>query len=233
MPLPKIDMPIYEVKLPSNEKKIKYRPFTVKEEKILLTAQESQDPTQIITSVKQIVNNCLIDYDVDDLALFDLEYILICIRAKSIDNKIKFKVEDPDTSEEVELELDLNQVFIEKDKEHTNRIKVSDEYTLFLKYPGVDDFFELINGDKPTVEKNFEIMVSCMDKLVSEDEVHNFKDFTKKEVDEFIESLHTDIVKKLKQFFDTIPKLRHEIKYKNKSGDDKTFVIQGTQTFFI
>lgn len=233
MPLPKIDMPIYETKLPSNGKKIKYRPFTVKEEKILLTAQESKDATQIITSVKQIVNNCLIDYSVDDLALFDLEYILISVRAKSIDNKIKFKIEDPDTNEEVELELDLDRVTIEKNADHTNRIKVSNEYTLFLKYPNIDDFFEMINGDKPNSEKNFEIMISCMDKLVSEDEVHNFKDFTKKEVDEFVESLHTDIVKKLRQFFDTIPKLRHKIEYKNKNGDDKTFVIEGTQTFFI
>ena len=233
MPLPKIDMPIYEEKLPSNGKKIKYRPFTVKEEKILLTAQESEDPAQIITSVKQIVNNCLIDYDIDDLALFDLEYVLISIRAKSISNKIKFKVEDPDTNEEVELELDLDHVKIEKDKEHSNKIQITDAYTLFLKYPSIDDFFEMINDEKPSTEKNFELMISCMDKLASEEEVHNFKDFTKKEIDDFVDSLHTDVVKKLRQFFDTIPKLRHEIQYKNKNGEDKTFVIQGTQTFFI
>lgn len=233
MALPKIDLPIYELKLPSNDKKVKFRPFTVKEEKILLIAQETQDPAQIINSVKQVVNNCLIDYNIDDLALFDLEYLLINIRAKSIDNLVKFKIEDPDTKEEVQLELDLNNVKIEKDDNHTNRIKLDNTYTLFLKYPSVDIFFDFLTQEKPNAEKNLEIMLSCMDKLVSEDEVYNFKDFTKKEVDDFVESLHADSVKKLKEFFDTIPKIRHEIHYRNKTGDNKTFVIQGTQTFFI
>lgn len=233
MALPKIDLPIYELKLPSNDKKVKFRPFTVKEEKILLISQETQDPAQIINSVKQVVNNCLIDYDIDDLALFDLEYLLINIRAKSIDNLVKFKIEDPDTKEEVQLELDLNNVKIEKDDKHTNRIKLDGTYTLFLKYPSIDVFFDFLTQEKPSAEKNLEIMLSCMDRLVSEDEVYNFKDFTKKEVDDFVESLHADSVKKLKEFFDTIPKIRHEIHYRNKAGDDKTFVIQGTQTFFI
>lgn len=233
MALPKIDLPIYELKLPSNDKKVKFRPFTVKEEKILLIAQETKDPAQIINSVKQVVNNCLIDYNIDDLALFDLEYLLINIRAKSIDNLVKFKIEDPDTKEEVQLELDLNNVKIEKDDKHTNRIKLDNTYTLFLKYPSVDIFFDFLTQEKPSAEKNLEIMLSCMDKLVSEDEVYNFKDFTKKEVDDFVESLHADSVKKLKEFFDTIPKIRHEIHYRNKTGDNKTFVIQGTQTFFI
>lgn len=233
MALPKIDLPIYELKLPSNDKKVKFRPFTVKEEKILLIAQETKDPAQIINSVKQVVNNCLIDYNIDDLALFDLEYLLINIRAKSIDNLVKFKIEDPDTKEEVQLELDLNNVKIEKDASHTNRIKLDDTYTLFLKYPSIDVFFDFLTQEKPSAEKNLEIMLSCMDRLVSEDEVYNFKDFTKKEVDDFVESLHADSVKKLKEFFDTIPKIRHEIHYRNKTGDNKTFVIQGTQTFFI
>lgn len=233
MPLPKIDLPIYELKLPSNDMSVKYRPFTVKEEKILLIAQETQEAEQIINSVKQVVNNCLIDSDIDKLALFDLEYLLINIRAKSIDNMVKFKVNDPDTEEEIELELDLSKVKVHKDDAHTNRIKLDDTYTLFLKYPNVDVFFGFLTEENQTTEKNLEIMISCMDKLVSEDEVFNFKDFTKKEVDEFVESLHADAVKKLREFFDTIPKITHEIPYKNKNGEDKTFVIQGTQTFFI
>lgn len=233
MALPKIDLPIYELRLPSNDKKVRYRPFTVKEEKILLIAQETKEPEQIINSVKQVVNNCLVDYDIEDLALFDLEYLLINIRAKSIDNLIKFKIEDPDTKEEVQLELNLNGVKIEKDENHTNKIKLDDTYTLFLKYPSIDVFFDFLTQEKPSVEKNLEIMISCMDKLVSKDDVFNFKDFSKKEIDSFVESLHTDAVKKLREFFDTIPKIRHEIPYKNKNGDSKTFIIQGTQTFFI
>lgn len=233
MPLPKIDLPIYELKLPSNGKKIKYRPFTVKEEKILLIAQESTSPEQVINSVKQVVNNCLIDYDVDDLALFDLEYLLINIRAKSIDNLVKFKIKDPDTEEEVELELDLNNVKVQKSDNHSERIRIDDTYTLFLKYPSIDVFFDFLMDEKKSAEKNLQIMLSCMDKLASNDDVYNFKDFTKKEIDEFVESLHSETIKKLKEFFDTIPKIRHEIPYKNKNGDSKTFVIEGTQTFFI
>lgn len=233
MSLPKIDLPIYELQLPSNDKKVKYRPFTVKEEKILLIAQESKDPNQVISSIKRIVNNCMIDCDMKELSLFDLEYLLISIRSKSIDNKVKFKIKDPGTDEEIQLELDLNRVKVEKDENHTKKIKVSDKYTLFLKYPNIDDFYKLILDDKSSTEKNFEIMISCMDKLASEDEVFSFKDFTKKEIDEFVESLHTDTVKKIKDFFDTIPKIRHELQYKNSKGEEKTFVIQGTQTFFI
>lgn len=233
MPLPKIDMPIYDVKLPSNGKKVKYRPFTVKEEKILLIAQESKDADQVISSIKQIVNNCLIDESIDKLSLFDLEYLLISIRSKSIDSIVKFKIEDPDTKEQIELELDLNNVKIEKSPEHSNRIKVSEKYQLFLKYPNVDDFFSLMNNEKSSADRNYDIMIACMDKLVSEDEVFNFKDFTKKEVDDFVESLHNDVVKELKKFFDTIPKIRHEIEYVNSKSENKTFVIQGTQTFFI
>lgn len=233
MALPKIDLPMYELKLPSNDKKVKFRPFTVKEEKVLLIAQETKEAEQIINSVKQVVNNCLIDYDIDDLSLFDLEYLLINIRAKSIDNVVKFKIEDPDTKEEVQLELDLSKVKIEKDERHSNKIALDDKYTLFLKYPSVDLFFDFLTQESQSAEKNLEIMISCFDKLVSAEDVYNFKDFSKKEIDDFVESLHADTVKKLREFFDTVPKIRHEIPYKNKNGDNKTFVIQGTQTFFI
>jgi hypothetical protein len=233
MALPKIDLPIYELELPSTGKKVKYRPFTVKEEKILLTAQESKDADQILISVKQVINNCLIDYDIDTLALFDLEYLLINIRSKSIDNIIKFEITEPESEDKIQLELDISKVKIEKDPKHTNKIKLNDTYTLFLKYPNVDEFFGFLVNEKVGSEKNLEIMLSCMDKLVSEDEVYNFKDFTKKEIDDFVESLHADNIRKLKEFFDTIPKIRHEIPYKNKKGENKTFVIQGTQTFFI
>lgn len=233
MALPKIDLPLYELELPSNGKKIKFRPFTVKEEKILLIAQESKDPAQVINSVKQIANNCLIDCTIDDLALFDLEYLIIRIRSKSIDNMVNFEIRDPDTDEKVQLKLDLDMVKVEKTKDHINKIKLSDVYTLFLKYPNIDDLFFLTNETDTSSEKNFKIMISCMDKLVSEDEVYKFADFSQKEIDNFVESLHSDNIKKLKQFFDTMPKIRHEIPYENSEGKNTTFVIQGTQTFFI
>lgn len=233
MTLPKISMPIFELELPSNGKKVKYRPFTVKEEKILLIAQETKEPKQIITAIKQIVNNCMIDYALEDLSLFDLEYLLLSIRSRSVDNTIEFEIEDPDTKEPVQLAINLSDIKITKDPNHTNRIKLSDTYTLFLKYPSIDDFAEMLENEALTQEKSFEILMSCIDKLVSEEEVYNFKDFTKKQIDDFVESLHSDVVKKMKEFFDTIPKLRHEIHYVNSEGKNKTFVVEGTQTFFI
>jgi hypothetical protein len=233
MALPKIDLPMYELKLPSNDKKVKFRPFTVKEEKILLTAQESKDPSQMMNAVKQIVNNCLIDFDADDLAVFDLEYVLINLRSKSVDNEVKFEIEDPGTKEKIKLTLDLSKVTVNKSKDHTNKIKIDDVYTLFLKYPSMDMFKDLINTEEASTEKTFEILMSCMDKLATEDEVFNFKDFSKKEVDDFVESLHSDVVKKMKLFFDTIPKVRYEIPYENSAGEKKTYVIEGIQSFFI
>lgn len=233
MALPKIDLPIYELTLPSNGQKLQYRPFTVKEEKILLTAQQSKEPEQIVIAIKQIVNNCIIDYDVDKLALFDLEYLMINVRARSVDSNVEFEIEDPDTKGKVKLVLNLENVKVHRDERHTNKIQVDDTYTLFLKYPTIDDFSDIIGkGDLPP-EKTYEILMSCIDKLASEDDVYNFKDFTKKQVDEFVDSLNADVTKKIKIFFDTMPKVRHEMPYKNSNGEEKVFTIQGTQSFFM
>lgn len=233
MPLPKIDLPLYEITLPSNEKKIKYRPFTVKEEKILLTAQQSKDAQQIVMAIKQIVNNCIQDYDIEKLALFDLEYLLINIRAKSVDNSVEFEIEDPDTKEKIKLKLDLQNVKVHRDERHSNKIQLDDTYTLFLKYPTIDDFAEILNKEDLSPEKSYEILISCIDMVASKDEVYNFKDFSKKQVDDFVESLHSDVTKKIKLFFDTMPKVRHEMPYKNSNGEEKVFTIQGTQSFFM
>lgn len=233
MALPKIDLPVYQCDLPSTGKKIKFRPFTVKEEKILLTAQESKDPEQVMLSIKQILNNCLFDKSVDDLAIFDVEYLLIQLRSKSVDNVVEFEVQDPETEEKVKLKLDLGAVKVQRDTDHTNRIKISDTYTLFLKYPNIDQFEKLMKKEEQTADDSYDVMLSCLDKLASEEEVYSFKDFPKKEVDDFVESLHSDTIKNIKKFFDTMPKVRHEIPYKNSKDENKTFVIEGTQTFFI
>jgi hypothetical protein len=233
MALPKIDLPIYELELPSTGKKVKYRPFTVKEEKILLTAQESSDVNQVILSIKQIINNCMIDSDVSDFALFDLEFVLINLRSKSVDNKISFEIQDSDTKETIKLEVDLTDIKVHRDPKHTNKIKVDDKYTLFLKYPSIDSFTGMLNGETITSEQSFEMLISCIDQLVSEDEVFKFKDFTKKEIDDFVESLESEVIKKMKYFFDTIPKVRHEVKYKNSEGKEKIYAIEGIKSFFI
>lgn len=234
MALPKIDLPIFELTLPSTGEKVKYRGFTVKEEKILLVAQESKDPEQEVLASKQVVNNCLIDKDISELAMFDLEYVLLILRSKSVDNTITFNIKDPDTEESVTLELDIDEgLSLTRDPEHTNEVKINDEYTLFLKYPTIDQFISIIqmNQDDPLV--NYFIMTSCLDKLASEDEVHHFKDYSGEDIDAFMENVQGDVLKKIQKFFETMPKLRHEMKYTNNEGTEKTFVIEGMRSFFI
>jgi hypothetical protein len=233
MALPKIELPILEMKLPSNGEKIQYRQFTVKEEKILLVAQESKDPEQEIVAAKQVVNNCLLEKDIGELSMFDLEFVLLTLRAKSIDNNISFNITDPETEEAVEVSLNIDEVSLTRDEAHTNRVKINDEYTLFLKYPTIDEFINIVgmNPEDPLV--NYFIMVSCLDKVASDDEVHLFSEYKDEEVDDFMGSMTGDVIQGVQKFFETMPKLRHEIKYVNNLGNEKTFVIEGMRTFFI
>lgn len=231
--LPKIDLPLFELELPSTGEKIKYRPFSVKEEKILLVAQESDDPEQTVLSVKQIVNNCLVDTKVEKLAMFDLEYILLMLRSKSVDNNIKFGVKDPDTEENVELEIDLNEVKVTRDEEHTNQIRINDDYVLFLRYPTIEEFIKIAGSDAKDPLTNYFIMTSCLDKVASEEDVYKFSDYSDEEIDDFMENLQGDVIKKIQNFFETMPKLRHEMKYTNSEGKEQTFVIEGMRSFFI
>jgi hypothetical protein len=231
--LPKIDLPISEIELPSTGEKVKFRSFTVKEEKILLIAQESDDPEQEILAMKQIIGNCLIDADVNKFAMFDLEYILLAIRSRSVDNAMNFTIKDPDTNELVDLEIDIANISLVRDEKHKTKIKINDSYTLTLKYPTIDEFTQIIqmNPNDPLV--NYFIMITCLDKLYSEDEVFDLTEYTNDEIDEFMDGMSGDVMKGIKDFFETMPKVRHEMKYKNKNGKDKTFVIEGMRTFFI
>ena len=231
--LPKIQQPIFELELPSSGDKVKYRTFTVKEEKILLIAQETKDIDQAILSIKQVVNNCLIDKSVDELSMFDLEYVLLTLRSKSVDNAVAFAIKDPETDERVELELDLNDVQITKGENHSKEIRVTDDFVLCMRYPTINEFLALMKADSNDTNANFQIMIDCMDKLVGNDEVYKFIDFSAAEIEAFADDLDASAVKKIKQFFETMPTLRHELKYTNKNGKEQTFVIEGMQTFFI
>lgn len=231
--LPKIDLPISVLELPSTGEKVKYRPFTVKEEKILLVAQESNDAEQELLATKQIVNNCLTDKEVSSLAMFDLEYVLLVLRGRAVDNEISFSIKDPDTNETVQLNVDINEVKVVKSEEHTNRIQVNDEYSLFLKYPSIDEFAKIIKMDPKDPLVNYFVMTSCLDTIASEDEVFNFKDYTDEQIDSFMEDMTGDVIKGIQKFFETMPKLRHEMKYKNKEGKEQTFVLEGMRSFFI
>lgn len=233
MKLPKIDTAIYEMALPSSGKKIHYRAFSVKEEKIFLIAQESKDINQAILAIKQVINNCLVDADIHELAIFDVEYLMLLLRARSVDNTIAFSIKDGETGEKIDLELNLDEVKLQIPENHTKEIRLSEEYVLFMKYPTIEEFAELLRNGSDDVETNYKLMVSCMEKLVSEDSVYMFSDFTQEEIDEFVDDLQSTVVQKIKDFFETLPKLRHEMKYKNKAGAEKIFVIEGMETFFI
>lgn len=230
--LPKIDLPIYEMLLPSTKEKIKYRPFTVKEEKILLVAQESGEPEQQIVAVKQIVNNCLIDRDVAEFAMFDLEFVMLALRSRSVDNKIPIKIQDEDTGEKVELELDLEMVELETHDEHTNRVPINENYTLFLKYPTIDEFIQIATSDPNDPLTSYFILISCLDKVASDDEVFEFKDYKRDEVDKFMEDVSSDVVRGIEKFFDTMPAMKYEIPYTLKDGTEKTFKVAGINAFF-
>jgi hypothetical protein len=233
MALPKIDLPIFEMALPSTGEKIKYRPFTVKEEKILLVAQEAKEASQEILAVKQVVNNCLIDKDVSELAMFDLEYVILVLRSRSIDNNIEFTIKDPNTQENVSLSIDLENIKITKSENHTNKIRINEEYILYLKYPTIDEYIKILEIDQTDPLVNYLLMVSCLEKLASEDEVHHFKNYSTNEIDIFVETFSGEVIKKIQHFFETMPKLRHEMKYTNKEGKEQTFVIEGMRSFFI
>jgi hypothetical protein len=234
MKLPTIDLPIYETTLPSTGEKIKYRTFTVKEEKIMLIAKESRDPDHVILSIKQVLNNCIIGKSVDELAVFDIEYVLAMIRGKSVDSVVDFTIKDPETDEDIKLKLKIDDIKVHKDENHTNKIRLNDQYVLFMKYPTYDAYTKAL---KPEAAKDplayYDTMIACFDRLVSPETVYEFSSFSRDEIDDFVEGLGADVVEKIEQFFQTMPVLRHEIKYKNSNGTERTFVIEGTESFFM
>lgn len=234
MSLPKISLPLFPITVPSTKQKTKFRPFTVKEEKILLIAQESKDLEQIILSIKQIIENCVEDIDSSQLATFDLEYLFLNIRAKSVANEMNFVIRDPETQEEIELMIDIHDITIHEHDNHTNIIKVNDDIALKMQYPKIEQIKALAEvGEEKQQEALFDIMISCIESVVNGDEVYKLKDFSDKEVSDFIDSLSSITIKEIEKFFNTMPTLRYEKKYKRKDGVEKTFIAEGTETFFI
>lgn len=232
MALPKIDLPLNELTLPSNQQKVMYRPFTVKEEKILLVAAEAQDALVEMTAIKQVVNNCLFDVAIEDISMLDLEFVFLKLRATSVNNTAKFNINDPDTGESIPVEFDLDTIEILRDPEHTKEVKVNDDLVLYLKYPNINDFMKIIGMEATDPLVNYVIMVSCLDTLATEDEVHSFSDYDEAEIAAFMDNMSGDIVKKISKFFETMPKLKQELQYTNSNGDEKTFVIEGMRSFF-
>jgi len=233
MALPKIDLPLFELNLLSDDTLIKYRPFTVKEEKILLIAQESKDPNQMVLAMKQIATNCCPGVNIDEMSMFDLEYVMLQLRAKSIDNKINFTINDPETNNPVQIEIDVEEVELVINEEHTREISITDDMYLMMRYPRLNEVSVFLGVVENPTESLFNVMISCIESVVNGDEIQKLEDFTKEEISSFIESFPGGTIDAIQKFFETMPKLSFKSKYINSDGNEKEVTLEGTETFFL
>lgn len=239
MPLPKINTPTYELVIPSSKKKIKYRPFLVREEKILVMALESEDMTQITNAVVDTITNCIQTrgVKVSDLSTFDIEYIFLNIRSKSVGETIEVNITCPDDGEtQAQVSINVDDIKIQTDKKHTNIINLDDNLKMRLKYPALEQFIESnfeYNTDESDVDKSLDMIISCVDIIYNEEESWAASDSSKKEMKEFIEQMNTKQFKEIETFFATMPKLSHKIKVKNpKTGVVNDVILEGLASFF-
>ena len=236
MALPKLNTPTYELEVPSTDKKIKYRPFLVKEEKILMIAMESKDNAQIVNAVKDIVTSCTFnELDVANLPMFDVEYIFLQIRAKSVGEISKLKLLCPDDQKTyADVEVDLTKVEVQVGDNHTNKIELTDDMGMIMTYPTIDSFLE--SGiEKIDATNMLDVIGSFVLQIYEEkgEKVYEAKDQTKKELTDFIESMNSNQFKKLQSFFDTMPKLKHEVMVKNpKTKKENKVTLTGLNDFF-
>ena len=240
MPLPKISTPTYELELPSTGKKIKYRPFLVKEEKILILALESENIKQITTSIKSILKECIQTRGVkiDTLPIFDIEYLFLNVRGKSVSEALDLVVTCPDDNKTtVPVKIYIDEIKDVKSPHHNNDIKLDDKLTLRLKYPSLDEFiksnFDFSSRDEGALEQSFEIIATCIDQVYNEEESWAASDCTKKELLEWVETLNTNQFKLIESFFTTMPKLSHTLKVKNpKTKVENDVTLEGLSSFF-
>ncbi len=222
MPLPKIATPTYELELPSTKQTINYRPFLVKEEKLLVLALESEDNKQITTAIKAVIKNCIITkgIKVEKLPTFDIEYLFLNIRGKSVGEEVEVNVICPDDeSTQVPVTILIDDIKVKENEEHTKQVKVDNTLMMEMKYPSLDEFIQS-NFDfkeENNMERSFDLIGGCIDKIYNEEEVWSTADCTKKEVKEFLEQMNSSQFKEIEKFFDTMPKLSYE-KYGGKQN---------------
>ena len=238
MPLPKIATPTYELELPSTGKTISYRPFLVKEEKLLVLALESEDTKQITNAIKAVLKSCVQTkgIKVETLPTFDIEFLFLNIRGKSVGEELEVNVICPDDEEtQVKVTINLDDIQIEKSEDHNNQIKLDDELMMEMKYPSLDEFiknnFDFKNEN--AMDQSFQLIASCIDKIYNEEEVWATADCTKKEVNEFLEQMNSSQFKEIETFFETMPKLSHTITVTNpKTKVESEVVLEGLASFF-
>ena len=238
MPLPKISAPSYELVIPSSKRKIKFRPFLVKEEKILILAMESQDSKQIANAVKDVISHCILSkgIKVEKLSTFDIEYLFLNIRGKSVGEELEIMVTCPDDKKtQVPTMINIDDIKVQMNDDHSPDIKLDDEYSMRMKYPSMDEFIKtnFATGDV-NVDDTFQLISSCIDQVYSEDESWTAADCTKKELTDFIESLNSKQFKDVEKFFETMPKLSHTIKVTNpETKVENEILLEGLQSFFV
>ena len=237
MPLPKIATPTYELELPSTGKKIKYRPFLVKEEKILIIAMESEDEKQITNAIKEVISSCIITrgIKVEQLSTFDIEYLFLNIRGKSVGEEVEVMVTCQDDGvTQVPTMINLDEIRVQKGKNHSRDIKLDADLVLRMKYPSLDEFIKNnFSGEEITVDNTFDLIASCVEQVYSEEESWSASDCTKKELTQFLEQLSSKQFKEIETFFETMPKLSHTVTVKNpNTGVENEIVLEGLTAFF-
>ena len=238
MPLPKISTPTYELELPSTGKTIKYRPFLVREEKLLVLALESEDTKEITTAIKTVIKACILTrgIKVETLPTFDIEYLFLNIRGKSVGEEVEVNIACPDEENTyVPVKINIDDIKVKKEKGHTSKIQVDDSIMMEMKYPSLEEFvksnFDFSGGNE--MDQSFDLISTCINQIYTADETWVVADCTKKEIRDFLESMNSSQFKEIENFFTTMPKLSHELKVTNPNTKvESKVVLEGLASFF-
>jgi hypothetical protein len=230
--LPKITYPIHSIKLPSTKKLLNFRPYLVKEEKILLIAKESGETTDILRAIKQIVGNCCVDpkFNVKDITTTDLSFLFLQIRAFSVDNKITQTYKDMEDEKEYTFTIDLSKIEVKQDKEIDNNIKINKDIIISMKYPTTSMYDENYVDSSDLI--NYDIIIKCIDKIYDKNEIHDTKTYSKQELIEFVENLTIKTLESIMEFLNNAPRLEYVIEYKNEKGNERKIVLNTLNDFF-
>lgn len=237
MALPKLKIPLFDVTIPSTQKDAKYRPFLVKEEKILLMAQTGSSKMEIINALKQVINNCIVmtdgtHLDIDTLTTFDLEYLFLKIRSKSVDNMVTLKFHDHEDNKDYDFTVSLDDITIKVEPDHTNKVKVDEEVGIILKYPTAGLAGKVSASNMTDAETSIFMIKECIEQIYDADNVYLASEATPAELDEFVDSLNVKAFEGIQKFFETMPKLYHKIEYTNSKGTDRVIELTTLEDFF-
>jgi hypothetical protein len=232
MALPKLSYPTFEVIIPSSGEKVKMRPFVVREEKILLMAQAGGDPLEIVNAIRQVINLCIVtEVNTNQFTTFDIEYLFVKLRAKSVNNIIDILYKDPEDEKQYKISINLDDVEIKKNPEHSTNIEITKDLGIIMKYPPLD-IGEKLKDVNTEIDLFFKLIKECVEKIYDKETVYSVGDYSEEEVEEFISTLDVNAFKKIQKFFDTVPKIYYEALYKTEAGVEKKVVLQNLNDFF-